>query len=88
MVNIQMLAIKAPVPDRHSAETVLRASTELNTAGHLTRQTADMIDRSLPFDNNVLYALLHEASYCQGYGIPVNAVLEASIHVFHTCHLY
>jgi len=83
-----MLVISAPVPDRHAAETVLRASTELNTAGHLTRQTADIIDRSLPFDNNVLYALLHEASYCQGYGRQVNAVLEASIHVCHTCQVY
>lgn len=34
--------------------------------GHLTRQTADIIDRSMDFDNNVLYAILHEPIYCQG----------------------
>lgn len=45
---------------------VLRATNELNTVGHFTRKTANIIENSLPFDTGLIYAILHEAIYCQG----------------------
>lgn len=47
-------------------ELVLRAWNELRIIGHMTRQTLDTLGRALPFENNVLYAILHEPIYCQG----------------------
>lgn len=50
-------------------EYVLRAAFELTASGNtmITRQTLDMIGRGLAFDNNLLYAVLHESIYCQGH---------------------
>ena len=48
------------------ADIVLRASNELAQFGHLTRQTVNKIEQSLPFDDHVIYSILHESIYCQG----------------------
>lgn len=47
-------------------DAILRVHTDLSQAGHLTRQTLNMLDHALPYDNNPLYAILHEPLYCQG----------------------
>ncbi|KAF1956482.1 alpha/beta-hydrolase [Byssothecium circinans] len=46
-------------------ELVLRADTDLTLFGHLARPTVLAIERAQPWDTNVIYALLHEACYCQ-----------------------
>lgn len=45
---------------------VLQASNDLQSFGYLTRATTNSIDQSSGFDTNILYAILHEAIYCQG----------------------
>lgn len=49
-----------------SADIVLRAWNDLETFGGLTLPTLNTIDAYGGFDNNVIYAILHEAIYCQG----------------------
>jgi len=44
----------------------MRASNDLNIFGSLTRPTLNAIDGYGGFDNNVIYAVLHESIYCQG----------------------
>ncbi|EDU45717.1 proline iminopeptidase [Pyrenophora tritici-repentis] len=45
---------------------VLRADTDLNQFGHLTRPTVLALEAAQSWDTNVIYALLHEPIYCQG----------------------
>ncbi|KAI9710559.1 MAG: hypothetical protein M1820_002695 [Bogoriella megaspora] len=47
-------------------ELVLRASNDLELFGHLTRPTIARIEHAQGFDENVIYAILHEPLYCQG----------------------
>ncbi|OCK76179.1 proline iminopeptidase [Lepidopterella palustris CBS 459.81] len=47
-------------------ELVLRASSDLEQSGHLTRGTLAAIQQSLSFDENIIYSILHEPIYCQG----------------------
>ncbi|KAE8354665.1 Alpha/Beta hydrolase protein [Aspergillus coremiiformis] len=47
-------------------ELVLRAWNDLEIFGFLTHPTRTSIDSAGGFDNNVIYAILHEAIYCQG----------------------
>ncbi|SLM35346.1 proline iminopeptidase [Lasallia pustulata] len=47
-------------------DIVLRCTSDLDQFGFLTRPTLAILDGILPFDNSVLYALIHEACYCQG----------------------
>lgn len=47
-------------------EHVLRATSEVGSIGFLTRRTLDGIAQATPFDNCILYAILHEPLYCQG----------------------
>ncbi|KAF2144780.1 uncharacterized protein K452DRAFT_306549 [Aplosporella prunicola CBS 121167] len=47
-------------------EIVLRASNDLAIFGHLTRPTCSLIEQTLPFDDHIVYAILHEPIYCQG----------------------
>ena len=47
-------------------DIVLRASYDIEAFGHLTRGSLSAIDRALPFDDAMLYAILHEPIYCQG----------------------
>ena len=49
-----------------STDIVLRCTSDLEQFGFLTRPTLATLDGILPFENAVLYALLHEACYCQG----------------------
>lgn len=45
-------------------DIVLKASYDIDAFGHMTRGTLSQIDRSLPFDDNLLYSILHEPIYC------------------------
>ncbi|KAB8070375.1 Alpha/Beta hydrolase protein [Aspergillus leporis] len=47
-------------------ELVLRSYNDLNMFGFLTHPTRTAIDSAGGFDNNIIYAILHEAIYCQG----------------------
>jgi pimeloyl-ACP methyl ester carboxylesterase len=45
---------------------VMRAANDLTMFGKLTRPTIEGVSSFLGFDGAILYALLHEAIYCQG----------------------
>ncbi|GAB1215319.1 hypothetical protein ATERTT37_004505 [Aspergillus terreus] len=47
-------------------DIVLRANNDLDMFGVLTYPTLTTIDSNGGFDSNVIYAILHEAIYCQG----------------------
>jgi pimeloyl-ACP methyl ester carboxylesterase len=47
-------------------DIVLRADNDLTLFGHLTRPTVGRIESQLPFDEAVIYSILHESIYCQG----------------------
>ncbi|KAG9912325.1 alpha/beta-hydrolase, partial [Aureobasidium melanogenum] len=47
-------------------EAVLRAAYDIEAFGHLTRGTLSAIDALTPFDEGVIYAILHEQIYCEG----------------------
>jgi len=47
-------------------EVVLRAAYDIGAFGHLTRGTLSAIDRMAPFDEHLIYAILHEPIYCEG----------------------
>ncbi|CAD6504301.1 BgTH12-06033 [Blumeria graminis f. sp. triticale] len=44
---------------------VLRAKTDIAQTGSISRPTLSVIEGALSFENNVLYAILHEAIYCE-----------------------
>nr|AJD23149.1 proline iminopeptidase [Onygena corvina] len=45
---------------------ILRCINDLHTFGFLTRPTMSLIENDTSADNGILYAILHEAIYCQG----------------------
>ena len=47
-------------------DTVLKAHTDLSFVGHLTRPTVARIEGLLPYNDHIIYAVLHEPIYCQG----------------------
>ncbi|KAF4536994.1 Alpha beta hydrolase fold protein [Lasiodiplodia theobromae] len=47
-------------------DLVLRCSNDLSVFGHLTRPTTSLIEQTMPFDDHIIYAILHEPIYCQG----------------------
>lgn len=47
-------------------ELVFRASRELETIGKIGYKTLQSIQQAQPLDGNPLYAIIHEAIYCQG----------------------
>lgn len=47
-------------------ELVLRATTDMEQAGYITKPTLNAIESTLPFDNAIIYSILHEPIYCQG----------------------
>ncbi|KAG2015299.1 proline iminopeptidase [Coprinopsis cinerea AmutBmut pab1-1] len=47
-------------------QIVLRASNDLELFGKLSYKTLQTIEHAQSFDGNPLYAILHEAIYCQG----------------------
>lgn len=49
-------------------DIVLAAYSELTSVGFLTPKTLATISAELPFDENPLYAVLHEPLYCDGPG--------------------
>ncbi|KAF4304918.1 Alpha/beta hydrolase fold-1 [Botryosphaeria dothidea] len=48
-------------------DLVLRCSNDLAVFGHLTRPTTSLIEQTMPFDDHIIYAILHEPIYCQGH---------------------
>jgi hypothetical protein len=46
-------------------DIILRASYDIESFGHLTRGSLSAIDRAMPFDDAIVYAILHEPLYCQ-----------------------
>lgn len=52
--------------DNKHLDVVLRAWNDLEMFGFLTRPTLTTIDSYGDYDNAVMYAILHEAIYCQG----------------------
>lgn len=48
------------------ASIVLRAHSDLEFVGHLTRPTVVKIEAMLPFNDYMIYSILHEPLYCQG----------------------
>ena len=46
-------------------DIILRASYDIEAFGHLTRGSLSAIDRAMPFDDALIYAILHEPIYCQ-----------------------
>jgi len=47
-------------------DVVLRAAEDVEAFGHLTRPTLSAIARLTNFDDNLLYAIMHEPIYCVG----------------------
>jgi hypothetical protein len=47
-------------------DLILKASTDLKQFQFVTRPTLSAIESALSFDDMVLYAALHESTYCQG----------------------
>lgn len=48
-------------------DIVLRATGDLANFGHLTRPTLSHIEGHQSWDDNIIYAILHEPIYCEGY---------------------
>ena len=60
----------------HSLLTRMRL--EISQFGHLTRASLSAMELDVPFDNNPIYAILHEAIYCYQPGVASNwAALRA-----------
>jgi len=47
-------------------DLILRTKIDLAQFQFISRPTLAAIERALTFDDNVIYAILHEAIYCQG----------------------
>ncbi|KAF1808071.1 alpha/beta-hydrolase [Eremomyces bilateralis CBS 781.70] len=47
-------------------DLVLRATGDLSNFGHLTRPTLSSIESQQAWDDNIIYAILHESIYCEG----------------------
>jgi pimeloyl-ACP methyl ester carboxylesterase len=50
-------------------DIVLKAHSDLRFVGHLTRPTVSRIEGLLPYNDHIIYAVLHEPIYCQGYAV-------------------
>ena len=50
-----------------SIELVFRASEDLSVFGKLSYKTLQLFEQSQSLDGNPIFAILHEAIYCQGY---------------------
>ena len=50
----------------NNTELVFRASEELEQYGKLSRKLLQSVQGASSLDGNPIYALLHEAIYCQG----------------------
>ena len=46
---------------------VQRLINDIDTHGEISYKALQNVQASQPFDGNILYALAHEAIYCQGY---------------------
>ncbi|KAF2433832.1 alpha/beta-hydrolase [Tothia fuscella] len=47
-------------------EVVLRCWSDLQFVGHITKPTVVRIEGLLPFNDHMIYSILHEQIYCQG----------------------
>lgn len=48
--------------------TILRLKSSLDQLGFLARASLAPLESSTPFDSNIIYAIIHEAIYCDGPG--------------------
>jgi pimeloyl-ACP methyl ester carboxylesterase len=51
---------------------ILKMKTDLDQFGFFTRISLTAIEQYVPFDCNIIYAILHEAIYCSGPGVASN----------------
>ncbi|PHH83633.1 hypothetical protein CDD82_6079 [Ophiocordyceps australis] len=51
---------------------LLHLKASLDQFGFLSRAALQPLETSTPFDTNIIYAILHEAIYCDGPGSPSN----------------
>jgi proline iminopeptidase len=54
------------------SDVVLRMTLDLDLFGFLTRPTLSLVESYGEYDNAILYAILHEPIYCQGYVLTHN----------------
>ncbi|KAK5126376.1 hypothetical protein LTR85_010612 [Meristemomyces frigidus] len=47
-------------------DIILKASSDIEAFGHLTRGSLAAIDNATGFDDHLIYAILHEPIYCEG----------------------
>jgi hypothetical protein len=55
---------------RESPDLVLRMCSDLEQFDEFTRPTLSALQDALPFDDAIIYAILHEPIYCQGFVYP------------------
>lgn len=55
-------------------DIVVRVTNDLEMFGFLTLPTLSVIDSNGGMDKNIIYAVLHESIYCQGYEYAFGAV--------------
>lgn len=66
MVSDFLCTNKRRISHLHHLEIVLRTWNDLEMFGSLTLPTLALIDNNGGMDKNIIYAVLHEAIYCQG----------------------
>lgn len=64
----------------YSPEIIFRAASDLSTFGKFAYKTLQIIQEAQVYDGNVLYSILHEPIYCQGY--VTSFVISTSVSLF------
>jgi hypothetical protein len=59
-----------------TSDALLRAENDLECFGHITRPTVSKIESLLPFDDAIIYSLLHESIYMNGSGSVQQSIYE------------
>lgn len=67
----------------YSPEIIFRAASDLSTFGKFAYKTLQIIQETQVYDGNVLYSILHEPIYCQGYVISFVMSISAPRFVTH-----
>ena len=63
----------------NNTELVFRASEELEQYGKFSRKLLQSVQGASSLDGNPIYALLHEAIYCQGWILYITTALYSVI---------
>lgn len=48
-------------------DIILGAAYDIEQFGHLTRGSLSAIDHAQGFNDHLIYSILHESIYCEGY---------------------